>query len=151
VRSDIQSACSWLLRKNLIEADHMDQSKVDFNDCVKVTASGFIHLRILCERMEYLYGILTVTPIFDRLVAKEISEFLRRENQQGYQGAYQQARCIELFLTYLKGQQQQLHAAFREFGGIRTGSSFVIKQVESALRYFKNPTLGSAERNLLDE
>ena len=114
-------------------------------------AAGFIHLRILCERLEYLYGVLTVTPIFDRLVAKEISEFLRRENQQGYQGAYQQARCVELFLTYLKEQQRHLHAAFREFGGTRTGAAFAIKQVESALSYFKNSTLAPTERNLLDE
>jgi hypothetical protein len=151
VRTDIREGCSWLLRKNLLEADHMNQSNVDFDDCVKVTASGFIHLRILCERMEYLYGVLTVTPIFDRLVAKEISEFLRRENQQGYQGAFQQARCIELLLKYLKEQHGQLHSAFREFGGMRTGSSFVIKQIDNALGYFKNPTFGPAERNLLDE
>jgi hypothetical protein len=140
-----------LLSNGLIEADHMDQTKVDFNDCVKVTASGFIHLRILCERMEYLYGILTVTPIFDRTVAQDIAEFLKRENQQGYQGAYQQARCVELLLAYLKAQHTQLHAAFNEFGGVRTGSSFVIKQIESALGYFKNPMVRSIERNLLDE
>src|SRR6266536_6476619 len=33
---------------------------------IKVTASGFIHIRILCERLEYLYGVLTVTPISER-------------------------------------------------------------------------------------
>ncbi len=150
VRDDVRRACSWLLSKNLIEADHMNQAKVDFDDCVKVTASGFIHLRILCERIEYLYGVLTVTPIFDRTVAQDIAEFLKRENQQGYQGAYQQARCVELFVGYLKGQHSQLHTAFHEFGGIRTGSSFVIKQIENALRYFKNPMIRSTERNLLD-
>jgi hypothetical protein len=151
VRDDVRDACSWLLSRNLIEADHMNQTMVDFGDCVKVTASGFIHLRILCERMEYLYGVLTVTPIFDRAVAQEIAEFLKRENQQGYQGAYQQARCVELFLGYLKAQHSQLHAAFHQFGGTRTGSSFVIKQIENTLRYFKNPTVKHTERNLLDE
>jgi hypothetical protein len=30
-----------------------------------------------------------------------------------------------------------LHSAFRASSWIRTGSSFVIKQIESALRYFK--------------
>ena len=101
--------------------------------------------------MEYLNGVLTVTPIFDRTVAQGIAEFLKRENQQGYQGAYQQARCVEIFLGYLKAQHSRLHAAFLEFGGTRTGSSFVIKQIESALRYFKNPTVRTTERNLLDE
>ena len=42
----------------------------------------------------YLYGVLTVTPIFDKAVAQEIAEFVKRENQQGNQGAFQQARCV---------------------------------------------------------
>src|SRR5271166_3793082 len=35
VRDDICDACSWLLRKSLIEADYMNQSSVDFTDAVK--------------------------------------------------------------------------------------------------------------------
>lgn len=151
VREDVRAACSWLLNKSLVEADHMNTARVDFGDCVKVTASGFIHLRILCERLEYLYGALTVTPISDRRVAEQVAEYLKRENQQGYQGAFQQARCVELFLEYLRDQHAQLLAAFHEFGGARSGSSFAIKQIESALRYFKNPTAKPTEPNLLDE
>ena len=35
--------CSWLLRSQLIEADHMNQTAVACGDCIKVTAAGFIH------------------------------------------------------------------------------------------------------------
>jgi hypothetical protein len=151
VRNDVGDACSWLLTRGLVESDHMNQSEVDFGDCIKVTASGFIHIRILTERFEYLYGVLTVTPIFEKRVAENLAEYLKRENQQGYQGAYQQVRAIEEFLQYLQGQHRKLKEAFMEFGGPRTGASFVIRQIESALRYFKNPTVRTNEPNLLDE
>jgi len=102
VPDDVCQACSWLLQKNLVEADHMNQSVVDFADSVKVTAAGFIHLRVLCERFEYLYGVLPVTPISDPQTALEISEYLHRENQMGQLGAFQQVGAIESFLEYLR-------------------------------------------------
>jgi len=102
VPEDILAASSWLLQKQLIEADHMNQSKVEFYDSIKVTASGFIHIRILCERLEYLYGVLTVTPISERGIAQDIGEYVRRENQMGHLGGFQQLRCVEGFLKYLK-------------------------------------------------
>jgi hypothetical protein len=152
VREDVMGACSWLLRNQLIEADHMNQSKIELSDCVKVTASGFIHLRVLCERLEYLYGILTVTPISEQRVAEQIAESIRRENQSGYLGAFQVARCVEEFVKYLRREHSELSKAYPEFGGDRTGSSFVIRQIESAISYFKNPSSGSiGQANVLDE
>ena len=95
--------------------------------------------------------MLTVTPISEKSVAEDLAEYLKRENQQGYQGAFQQARAVEQFHNYLEKQYWRLKDAFLEFGDTRTGSFFVIRQIESALRYFKNPTSKSTERNLLDE
>jgi hypothetical protein len=152
VREDITAACSWLLRKQLIEADSMNQSHVELIDSVKVTASGFIHLRILCERLEYVYGVLTVTPMSDHEVAKQIAQHIARENQVSI-GGFQQVACAEIFDQYLQAEFSQLRAAYSEFGSERTGASFVIKQVQNAIGYFKNPVLGQAnqKRNMLDE
>ena len=152
VREDIVAACSWLLRKQLIEADHMNQTEVVLTDSVKVTASGFIHLRILCERLEYIYGVLTVTPISDQTVAAQIAEYILRENQM-MTGGYQQLGGAQIFLQYLQAQFDQMRAAYSEFGSDRSGASFVIKQIQNAIGYFKNPILGGAnqERNMLDE
>jgi len=103
VRDDVCQACSWLLRKNLIEADHMNQTSVSFEDSIKITAAGFIHLRIFCERLEYLYGVLTVTPVSDHATTKVIAQFIRTESQLGQLGGFQQSRAVESFLEYLKG------------------------------------------------
>jgi hypothetical protein len=129
----------------------MNQSSVDFNDSVKVTAAGFLHLRVLCERFEYLYSVLTVTPISDSQTPWQISELLRRENQMGYLGGFQQARAIEYFLEYLMRQFIHLKAAYPEFGSNRAGATYVIRQIDSALQYFRNPTKQQRQQNVLDE
>jgi hypothetical protein len=151
VRGDVCNACSWLVRKNLLEADNMNRESVTFADTVKITAAGFIHLRVLCERLEYLYSILTVTPVSDTSTAHKVAEFIRTENQLGQLGGFQQSRAVEIFLEYLKNQHSHLKAAYPEFGTGRTGASFVIDQVESTLRHFRNPSERQARPNPLDE
>lgn len=151
VRDDVCQACSWLLRKNLVEADHMNQTSVSFEDSIKITAAGFIHLRIFCERLEYLYGVLTVTPVSDHATTKVIAQFIRTESQLGQLGGFQQSRAVEAFLEYLKKQYAHLKAAYPEFGEGRTGASFVIQQIESALHFFRHPSARQTQRNLLDE
>jgi hypothetical protein len=151
VPDDVYEACSWLLRKNLIEADHMNRAAVSAGDAIKVTAAGFIHLRVLCERLEYLYGVLAVTPISDNTTALQLSEFVRIENQIGHLGGFQQVRAVEAFLKYLNNQFAHLNAAYPEFGADRSGAVFVIKQIESAIRYFRNPTDRQMQPNVLDD
>jgi hypothetical protein len=152
VLEDVAAACSWLVERELVEADHMNRSGVSGDDCVKVTASGFIHLRILCERIEYLYGVLSVTPIIDSGVANKIAQYLNRENQHDRISGHQMVQCVEEFLRYLKYRYSRLQAAYPEFGGERTGSAFILQQVEGAINHFKNPsTSRPCQPNLLDE
>jgi hypothetical protein len=124
VPEDIVAACSWMVRRELIEADHMNRSGVSGHDSVKVTASGFIHLGVLCERIEYLYGVLTVTPIFDSTVGNRIADYLNASRNS----------------CYLSYRYSRLQAAYPEFGSERTGATFVLHQIEGAIQHFKNPS-----------
>lgn len=152
VREDIVSACSWLVMRQLIEADHMNYSSVDLGDSVKLTASGFIHLRILCERLEYIYGVLSVTPIAQSSVADRIGDYLNRENQHDRLSPHQKAHCVEEFLKYLRYQHQRLTSAYPGFGGEHTGASYIINQIQSALNHFRSPGARVGHQpNLLDE
>ena len=152
VREDIASACAWLVQRQLIESDRMNYSSVNLNDSVKITASGFIHLRILCGRLEYIYGVLSVTPIAQQRVADQIGDYINRENQHDRISAHQMAQCVETFLRYLRHQHVQLASAYPAFGDEQTGASFIIGQVQSALTHFRNPgTRTSQQLNLLDD
>jgi hypothetical protein len=53
--------------------------------------------------------------------------------------------------VYLKSQYTHLRAAYPEFGDERSGSAFIIKQIESAIRYFRNPLDRRIQPNILDE
>jgi hypothetical protein len=108
-------------------------------------------LRVLCERLEYLYGVLTVTPVSDTQTAWQISENIRSESQFGHLGGFQQVRCVEAFLAYLKKQFAQLKTAYPDFGTDRAGASFIIRQIESPPLYFRNPTNPQDKPNYLDE
>jgi len=152
LKEDVVAACTWLVQRQLIEADHMNYSSVNLGDSVKVTASGFIHLRILCERLEYIYGVLSVTPITEQKVAEQIADYINRENQRDWLAPNQKAQCVEVFLKYLRYQHAQLSSAYPEFGGEHAGSTYVISQIESALIHFRNPRSGGEyQPNLLDE
>ncbi|MCA1935146.1 MAG: hypothetical protein LDL37_06820 [Asticcacaulis sp.] len=147
---DVIAACSWLLKNELIEADHMNKSSVSEDDSVKVTASGFIHLRILCERIEYIYSVLTVTPILNEDVAAEIGVYINRENQNDKISVFYMAQCVEKFLKYLEFEHALRCSEFPEFGSERSGASFLIEQIQSALTHFRNPSKKAAQPNLLD-
>ena len=152
VGEDIVSACTWLLQRELIDSDRMNYSSARLDDSVKITASGFIHLRILCSRLEYIYGVLTVTPIAELRVADQIGDYINRENQYDRISAHQMARCVEVFLQYLRYQHAQLAAVYPAFGDEQTGAAYVIDQVQSALNHFKSPGIGESQQpNLLDD
>lgn len=147
-QADVASACSWLLQHLLVEADHMDTRAVTSSDSIKVSASGFIHLRILCERLEYLYGVLSVTPLADQGTADKIADYIVRENNYDRISLSQMAQAVDIFLQYMKSEHAQLKATFPEFGAPLSGASFVVRQVEGTLAHYRNPAF--APPNLLD-
>ena len=136
---DIASGCRWLVRKRLIEADHMNNIDVSADDSVKISASGFIHLRILSERLEYLYGIMSVTMVEDRKAISSIRDYINRENQYDRISPHHMAGCVQVFMDYLKNQYEYLRRSYPQFGGKETGACFVIDQIQRALDYYHNP------------
>ncbi len=127
VPEDILSALNFLLTKELIEADHMNFTHVDFDDAVRIEASGFIHVRVLAERLEYLYGVIGTTPISEAFTAKLLAEFLNKENVRGDLTADEKMRAVEILYKYLRHEKQRLknRAPFVEAG--ETGASYVLE------------------------
>ena len=150
-QEDIVSCSIWLLRNNLVEADHMNSIELALEDSVKITAAGFIHLRLLSERLEYIYGVLATTPISESTVAEEIARFIDAENQSERVGVRRMVACVRGFLVFLKQQHALLVAAYPNFGTKECGSNYIIEQIEHALRFAEQPrTTGPIQPNLLD-
>lgn len=150
-RSAALEAIQWLLRKELIIADHYSFVDVRESDCVKIQASGFMHLRVLCERIEYLYGILTVTQISDMTTAVALADSINRESQRGYCTRRDQVSAVTKFSNYLKYE----YARNRERNPFndrdRSGAAYVIRLIENELRRAQSTqSPGRGPQNELD-
>lgn len=64
----------------MIIADHQRQKGISRSDYVKISASGFFHLRVLLGRFEYLAGIAVDTWLRD----KPLVERIAAESDLGY-------------------------------------------------------------------
>lgn len=70
---DVIWALERLLNRRLIIADHQRQQGISRNDYIKISASGFFHLRLFLERSEYLEGIAVDTWLRDKPLAEKIA------------------------------------------------------------------------------
>jgi hypothetical protein len=93
VGEDVLSGLNLLLQRKLIAADHMNFKAVRADDSVRILASGYMHLRVLVGRLEYVYGVLAVTPIFDRAVVEQLGDYVRQDVARGKVNAFSQSNC----------------------------------------------------------
>jgi len=150
-RDDVWKATNYLLDRQLILADNFSLSTVRQEDCVKIQASGFMHLRVLCERLEYLYGVLPVTPIADDTTVSKLADFINRENQRGEAHASDKARAVKLLFQFLQYEVERLRVKNPFFDPKASGAIYVLNSIDSALRrFYKEEVSVPTEQNVLD-
>jgi hypothetical protein len=138
-----------LVSNELIITDRMTASDVEWDDSVRVLAAGWVHLRLLSERFEYLFGVIPTTPIRDHKVAQELAELVKIESERGELQFYQKVRAVEIFWGYLWKERQALITPFNE--GRISGADYVLSHIGSALAKMKNrQTSNASEGDILD-
>jgi len=146
---DVLGALNHLLNKQLIAADHMNFQKVELNDSVRILASGYIHVRVLTGRLEYLYGILPTTPFTDKRTADRIGDIVNNEVVRGEIGLHQTLRAVELFFDYLNQENNFLTNSFLQSS--ETGRVYVLNLIRRGILHSKNVTSGlTTEPDILD-
>lgn len=149
VPEDTLAALNLLLRRQLIAADHMNFVKVDPDDSVRILAAGFIHVRVLAKRIEYLYGVLPTTPLTDRAVSARLADVIKNESVRSGVGSHQTVEAVEVFLTYLAQEKEFLSNPFLE--SVETGREYVLAGIKEAVERFRNVNLrSSVEPDVLD-
>lgn len=137
VESDVIGACGYCLLQGLMEADHFGRQISGKADSVKITYSGFVHLRILIDRIEYLYGILPTVPFFNRSYAESLSKTIDREVQSGDVAWPLKIQAVETLLRQLRDQYKAGVSSFPAFGGENTGASFVVDRIERTVEVLR--------------
>ena len=131
---DILDGLNRLLQRRLIGADHMNFSAVKPDDSVRIHASGFMHVRVLVGRLEYLYGVIPTTAIFERDAAERVAEYLRQESIRTHIAAFQKAKAVEIFCDYLARQRTMNKTPFNE----NNGADYVLRHAKAAIQRFYN-------------
>ena len=149
IPEDTLLALNYLLRRQLITADHLNFREVEPNDSVKISASGFMHLRFLPARLEYLFGVLPTTPFFDGDGARVIAEFVKRENVRGRVPAADKARAVEIFYAYLFAQNKFLREK-HPFTPVNSGADLSLRQMNNALQTYWHKAAESEPGSELD-
>jgi hypothetical protein len=138
---DTAKAINLALARYLIDTDHMGNVLVSQSDSVKISASGFIHLRTLVERLEYLYGMLATTRVTDGKLLDTIAEATQRELRLGDLSPRAKLQVVEAFRDYLLKQAADLAKAAGSRFDItdrNSGAAYVLRAVERAISRFYN-------------
>jgi hypothetical protein len=150
VPDDVLAACNYLLNKQLITADHFNFRSVCFEDSVKVLAAGWLHLRILSERLEYLYGVLPTTPFADISAAQRVVHILSQEHNGGSVPVHLKARAVKIFYNYLLSENGRLKnvSAFTESRS--QGSAYVLKKIANTFAHLRGEDAPAQDMDPLD-
>ena len=150
VGRDVMSACQHLLAKELIEAESATALTLTPSDSIKATASGWIHMRLLSARSEYVWGVLPTTSMNDRGLEARVFDLMQTESRHGNLYGSQANTVVEHFHRYLQAQ----HNTLRNYPGYsspgQTGSPYIIQKVSEAVRLERSHALTPTQPDLLD-
>lgn len=149
VPKDVYAALGRLVVEELIVTDRMNSTQIAWQDSVRILAAGWVHLRILSGRFEYIFGVIATTPIRDLEKAEQLGELVKLEAQRGELEFYQKVRAVDIFHRYLWEQRQQAMTPFNE--GPESGADYVLAHIMGAIEQTKGSSKSrSSEEDLLD-
>lgn len=135
VRSDVISAAQFLLQKELVEADSLAISELKNADCIKATASGWAHMRLLSARVEYVAAVLPTTPIDDDALGARVFNEMQTELGRGHLYLHQTVRLVEGFSKYLSDQLKYMrsHPGYADMK--KCGAKYLLEKMEEGIAF----------------
>jgi len=98
-REDVFWALEKLLNNALIVAQHLRTTGVSGDDYIKISASGFFHLKFVLCRMEYLAAVATDCWYRDKSPADEVLETMFRDHDEmKYRMKMQRVLILEQYM-----------------------------------------------------
>jgi hypothetical protein len=149
VPDDVFLTLKHLARTELIVTDRMTTTEIVWQDSVRILAAGWVHLRLLSGRFEYIFGSIPTTPIHDSRAAEQLGDLVRIEAERGELDFHQKVRAVEIFYRYLWNERRAATTPFND--GPDSGADYVLGHIAGAIEQTKNPSKGRpATEDLLD-
>ncbi len=136
-KEDIFWALELLLNRGLIIADHQRTKGISGQDYIKISASGYYHLRFLASRTEYLSSIPIDTYYNNRDIAQRFVDI-------SYDSMKNRRKRLELLKEYLTSEYQNYKLSVQEFEDANEGVEKFIEKIETAMVFEngKNDIIG---------
>ena len=115
--AELRAGVENLVQRKMVAFDGEDTERPDDDDLIKITPSGFIHLRSLPYFVEYISSIALYCPVGDAAVARRITELWSRTRTYQDLGFSQKHEVASIFADYLVREKARLDAQnplFRE-------------------------------------
>lgn len=147
---DILSSLELLLAQNLILADHLRSSGLGTGDLVRIHVSGFIHLRLLSARIDYLSACALVTPLASETHARDIAsgwQISPPHSDVAYRHKLQSAQILK---SYLEGQYRKFAGASPFFAEESHGTRAILRQFDDAIGFSTRPHGKARDAELFD-
>ena len=115
--AEVRDSVQRLIRYKMLAYDGEDAEQPTDTDLIKITPSGYIHLRSLPHFIEYLSSIALHAPFGDQSVARRIAEIWGRCITYADLGFTQKYQVASELRDYLVREKRRLDAAnplFRE-------------------------------------
>lgn len=147
-RSDVLLCVLHLLDRGLIVSDELKVKQVHEDLSIKVHASGFMHQRILCERLEYLYGILTVVPFRDRQRCEKVAQVVQLELNAPIAN-FRKIDAVQLLRDQFADDIEHHVRSFSVSRGELRGAEYTLERIDAALEKARNPNAPARRVELL--
>jgi hypothetical protein len=114
---ELRAGVQNLVQRKMLAFDGEDTESPDDEDLIKITPSGFIHLRTLPYFIEYLSSVALYCPVGDATVTRRITELWTRAQNYPDLGFSQKHEVASIFRDYLVREKVRLdvqNPLFRE-------------------------------------
>lgn len=131
VNEDILWALELSLNRGLLTADHQRNKGIKDTDYVKISASGYYHIRFLSSRTEYLSNISIDMFFNNQNYAKQISYF-HRDNR------YHTLKRLEILKKYLIEEDEKITKALPEYSLSKEAVDDQIDRISKIIEFSLN-------------
>lgn len=131
-------ALGRLVKERLISAEHQRTDGVARDDYVKISASGYYHLRFLLNRFEYAAGVAMDTWLSDQGNAQKIAGLSELREDQWERPRQQRLKRVQLFCEAL-GTELRFHRdAVIVDAAEKGGAEIAVEAIDESVRFFSD-------------
>jgi len=129
----VRQATEWLLQRGLVEADNMSSLQLARDASIRISSAGFIHVRVLSTRLEYVAACLYEIPYLLEETANEINEVF--VVSQGISGLspVRRAQAVQNFRKYVRHLERRREKYAPNLVGVASGLEYILPHLELAI------------------